>query len=69
MPEHCPHCDEPVSSERREPDDGRPFEVWRCEDCDEEWRHPEETVLSRDLDFSANDDQIDRRDADTDEQW
>jgi tRNA(Ile2) C34 agmatinyltransferase TiaS len=69
MPEVCPHCGEPVESIRKTPDDGRPHEVWRCGDCEEEWRHPEETVMNRDLDFSASGDQIERRDADTDLNW
>ncbi|MCU4925487.1 hydrogenase expression protein HypA/HybF [Halobacteria archaeon AArc-dxtr1] len=69
MPEHCPHCGELVNAVRKNPDDGRPYEVWQCADCDEEWRHPEETVLNRDLDFSANKNQVSRRDADTDQTW
>lgn len=69
MPEHCPHCSTPVDSIRKEPDDGRPYEVWRCEQCDEEWRHPDETVLNKDLDFSKRGNQLSRRDADTDLNW
>jgi RNase P subunit RPR2 len=69
MPETCPHCDEPVDSERRTPADGRPYEVWRCPDCGEEWRHPEETILDRSLDFSASDSQLSRRESDTDTGW
>lgn len=69
MPEHCPHCAEPVESARINPEEGRPYEVWRCADCEEEWRHPEETVLDKDLDFSKNKDQLSRRDADTDLTW
>jgi RNase P subunit RPR2 len=69
MPEVCPHCSEPIESLRKTPEEGRPYEVWRCEDCAEEWRHPEETVMNRDLDFSASGDQIERRDADTDLNW
>lgn len=69
MPEHCPHCETPIRSERREPDDGRPHEIWICDDCEEEWRHPDETVLNRDLDFSASGDQIERRDDTTDLGW
>jgi ribosomal protein L37AE/L43A len=69
MPEVCPHCGDPIESIRKSPEDGRPHEVWRCEDCGEEWRHPEETVMNRDLDFSASGDQIERRDDDTDLTW
>ncbi|MFP8954560.1 hydrogenase expression protein HypA/HybF (plasmid) [Natrialbaceae archaeon A-arb3/5] len=69
MPEHCPHCGEQVQAERRKSDDGRFQEVWQCTDCDEEWNHPDETVLNKDLDFSKNKNQISRRDADTDLQW
>lgn len=69
MPEICPHCGEPVESVRKAPEEGRPYEVWRYADCDEEWRHPEKTVLNRDLDFSESGDQIDRRDADVDLNW
>lgn len=69
MPEHCPHCGEQVVSNRKEPNEGRPYEVWQCFECDEEWRHPEETVLDRDLDFSKHGDQISRRESDTELQW
>lgn len=69
MPEHCPYCDDPVYSLRIDPDDGRPYEVWRCSQCEKEWRHPEETVLNRDLDFSKHGNQLSRRDADTDLGW
>lgn len=69
MPEFCPHCDTPVESTRKDPEEGRPHEVWRCRGCDEEWRHPEETVLDRSLDFSGSGDQLSRRDADTDMTW
>ena len=69
MPEVCPHCGDPIESERKEPEDGRPYEVWRCANCDEEWRHPEETVMDRDLDFSESGEQLSRRDADTDLNW
>ncbi len=51
------------------PEDGRPYEVWRCADCEEEWRHPEETVMNRELDFSESGEQLSRRDADTDLNW
>ena len=69
VPEVCPHCGDPIESIRRTPDDGRPHEVWRCENCDEEWRHPQETVLDKDLDFSESGEQVSRRDADTDLSW
>ena len=69
MPEVCPHCGDPIESERKEPEDGRPYEVWRCADCEEEWRHPEETVMNRELDFSESGEQLSRRDADTDLNW
>jgi ribosomal protein L37AE/L43A len=69
MPEFCPHCDRPVTAERRESEDGPATEVWRCPDCEEEWRHPDETVLNRELDFSGTSDQLSRRDSDTDLTW
>lgn len=69
MPEYCPHCRTPVESLRKEPEESRPYEIWRCEECDEEWRHPEETVLDTDLDFSKNKDQLSRRESDTDLTW
>lgn len=69
MPEVCPHCGEPIESVRKTPDDGRPYEVWRCEDCDEEWRHPHETVLNSDLDFSESGEQLSRRESDADGTW
>ncbi|ELZ61072.1 MULTISPECIES: hypothetical protein [unclassified Haloferax] len=69
MPEHCPFCGEPIESTRVTPEDGRPYEEWRCTDCDETWRHPEETVLDRSLDFSKHGNQLDRRDADTSLDW
>jgi ribosomal protein L37AE/L43A len=53
MPEVCPHCGTPIVSERRSGDGDRDREFWRCEECEEEWRHPEETVMNRGLDFSA----------------
>ncbi len=69
MPEHCPHCGDPITSFRRHPEGERAEEVWRCADCDEEWRHPEETVLNKDLDFSATGTQISRRESDSDSGW
>lgn len=69
MPERCPHCREPISSVRKEPTEGRPYEVWQCEDCEKEWQHPEETVLNKDLDFSETGDQVSRRRSDTDLYW
>lgn len=69
MPEVCPHCEEPIESVRKEPDDGRPYEVWRCTNCEEEWRHPQETVLNSDLDFSESGDQLSRRESDADLGW
>lgn len=69
MPEYCPHCNVPIDSSRREPEEGRPYEVWRCEECDEEWRHPEETILSRNLDFSKNKEQLSRQESDADLSW
>jgi endogenous inhibitor of DNA gyrase (YacG/DUF329 family) len=69
MPEVCPHCGDPVESTRKTPEEGRPYEVWRCADCEEEWRHPEETVMNRELDFSESGEQLSRRDADTDLNW
>ncbi len=69
MPEICPHCREPITSVRKEPKDGRPFEVWKCENCEEEWRHPQETILNNDLDFSESQDQISRRNTDADLEW
>lgn len=69
MPEVCPHCGDPIESVRRTPESGRPHEVWRCENCDEEWRHPDETVLSRDLDFSQSEEQLSRRDSDDTMGW
>lgn len=69
MPETCPHCNEPITSLRRAPDEGRPYEVWRCENCNEEWRHPEETVLDKDLDFSESREQLSRRQSDSDLEW
>jgi ribosomal protein L37AE/L43A len=55
MPETCPHCDAPIVSERRDTEDG-PVEIWRCEDCEASWRHPDETIMNRDLDFTASGD-------------
>lgn len=69
MPEHCPHCGDPVTSFRRQSEGERPKEIWECEDCDETWRHPEETVLDKDLDFSANQEQISRRRSDSNLDW
>lgn len=69
MPEYCPHCSRPVSAVRKESENGPATEVWRCTDCEEEWRHPDETVLNRELDFSKEQNQITRRDADTDLGW
>lgn len=69
MPEYCPHCGTAVRSVRREPGQGRPYEVWLCDPCEEEWRHPEETVLDKDLDFSGNGEQLSRRESDTDMTW
>lgn len=69
MPEVCPHCYDPIESIRKTPDDGWPYEIWRCKNCEEEWRHPGETVLNRDLDFSASQEQVSRRGADTDLNW
>jgi transposase-like protein len=69
MPEVCPHCSEPVDSERKTPDSSDPYEVWRCESCDEEWRHPEETVLSQELDFSQSETQLSRRGSNGVSEW
>lgn len=69
MPEICPHCGDPIESLRKTPDDGRPYEVWRCNNCEEEWRHPKETVLNSNLDFSESQNQLSRRDSDTDLTW
>jgi ribosomal protein L37AE/L43A len=69
VPEVCPHCGEPIESLRRTPEDGRPHEVWRCDDCGEEWRHPGETVLNGELDFSESGEQLSRREDDADLNW
>lgn len=69
MLEHFPSCSTPVDSMRRKPDEGRPYEVWRCKKCKKEWRHPEETVLNKNLDFSKHNDQLSHRDSDTDLGW
>lgn len=69
MPEHCPHCHDLIDSVRKEPEQGRPYEVWKCENCKKEWRHPEETVLNKDLDFSETGEQVSRRESDTDLYW
>jgi ribosomal protein L37AE/L43A len=69
MPEYCPHCNQPVDSVRRESDEGPVQELWQCKNCEKEWRHPEETVLNRELDFSKNNQQISRRNSDTNLTW
>jgi tRNA(Ile2) C34 agmatinyltransferase TiaS len=69
MPEVCPHCGDAIESVRKTRDDGRPYEVWRCGPCEKAWRHPEETVLDKSLDFSASEEQLDRRDSDADLGW
>ncbi|GAA0237299.1 hypothetical protein GCM10009000_060950 [Halobacterium noricense] len=69
MPEVCPFCGDPIDSTRRTSDNDRSYEVWQCKDCEKEWYHPEETVLNKELDFSESQEQISRRESDTDLEW
>lgn len=69
MPEVCPYCEDPIDAIRKTADDGKEYEVWRCDSCDEEWRHPDETILNKELDFSKSQEQLSRRETDTDLNW